>query len=245
MAHSTPEVIAVIPVYNETASIGQLVDDVVVQADITIVVDDGSTDDTAASLATRPVTVVRHRTNRGKGAALQTGLQAAISYAPRWIATLDGDGQHTPSDLARVIAAARTNPDAVITGARADKAGTAPAARRIANGIADFFISWAARQRLTDTQSGLRVYPGPVIEGLIQSGGAKAVGFGWEAESLIELCRAGASVVAVPINAIYAHSASASHYRPARDSAVITAIVARKILARGLDPVGLVRALRG
>jgi glycosyltransferase involved in cell wall biosynthesis len=235
----------VVPAFNEAASIRALIRRLEQQADRIIVVDDGSTDGTANEVADRAVTLIRHEHNQGKGAALTSGIRAATaSDAAAWIATVDGDGQHNPEQLTTLLAYCRQYPDALVLGARTGKATHAPWSRRFANGVADFFISWAAQQRVTDTQTGLRVYPAAALIALMDQGRIRSSGFGWEAEALIELARAGTPIIEVTVAAIYNHSGSPSHYRPARDSAIITLLVGRRLLARGLDPVGLLRSRR-
>lgn len=235
----------VIPACNEAASIRALVQSLDGRADRIIVVDDGSTDGTAGEIADLPVEVVSHARSQGKGAALTSGIRAAAwDEAPQWIATIDADGQHDPDQLAALLACSQSHPDALVLGVRAGKAKQAPWSRRFANAIADFFISWAARQRISDTQTGLRVYPGPTLLALMQQGLIRSPGFGWETEALIELALAGTPIREVAVPAIYNHAGSPSHYRPTRDSAIITLLVARRLLARGLDPAGFIRSRR-
>jgi len=239
-----PELIVLVPVHNEAGSIRAVVESLQALADRIVVIDDGSSDDSSARLADLPVRRLRHEANRGKGAALTTGIEAALQDGPRWIATIDGDGQHRARDIERLLSAAQAAPDAVILGSRVGKSAHAPLPRRIGNEIADFFISWAARQRITDTQTGLRLYPAGALRELAASGRAQASGFGWEAEALIEIAREGWPIKAIEVDAIYGDGGASSHYQPAADSARITLLVGRRIVASGFDPIGLIRSLR-
>src|SRR5674476_1548829 len=90
---------AVIPCFNESASIATLVMAVRQHLPFVLVVDDGSTDDTAMLAKNAGAVVVKHERNLGKGAALKTGLSRALKQDYEWAVTLDGDGQHAPGDL--------------------------------------------------------------------------------------------------------------------------------------------------
>jgi glycosyltransferase involved in cell wall biosynthesis len=95
---STPLFAAVIPAYNEAASIAAVVDAVMEYA-LPVVVDDGSTDDTAHLAETAGAVVVTHKLNQGYDAALQTGLFKAIEVGCTYAITMDADGQHNPAGL--------------------------------------------------------------------------------------------------------------------------------------------------
>jgi glycosyltransferase involved in cell wall biosynthesis len=232
----------VIPAYNEAATIGPLVRAcrALPGRPLVVVVDDGSADATAVEAAAAGARVLPRRPNAGKGAALRHGFRAALAVGVGFIVTLDADGQHDPADIPRLMEAAAQG--RVVIGARTPCAETPPA-RLIANHVADFWVSWAARQRVADSQSGFRVYPAALARRLA-AGGAGSERFAFESEALIEAGRAGFVAVAVPIASRYPAGARASHFRPVADIARIVRMVAGKLLARGMDPVGLWRALR-
>ena len=108
----------VIPAYNESATIRGVVERALMHVPHVIVVDDGSTDDTAHALAGLPITVLRHEQNMGKAASLWTGCQYAISQGACGLITLDGDGQHAPEDIPTLLSTAYAYPDHLIIGAR-------------------------------------------------------------------------------------------------------------------------------
>jgi glycosyltransferase involved in cell wall biosynthesis len=233
----------VIPAYNEARTIRDVAARALRESPLVIVVDDGSTDGTAQVLEGLPVRVVHHDANLGKAAALWSGFDVALEEGADYVATLDGDGQHDPADLHRLVRASRLHPDAIVMGARLLDRGKAPVSRRVANVIADFWISWAAGYPIADSQSGERLYPAPllrVIEAVHDRDGA----FTFESEVLIRGARCGFPSVAVPIRAMYAQGSRRSHFRPGRDIARIVIMVARELLARGLYPVGLWNSLR-
>lgn len=228
------------PAYNEAATLRVLAARALAQVGQVIVVDDGSRDGTAEAVRDLPVTLLVNETNQGKGGALWRGLRQALTLGVAGIVTLDADGQHDPEDIPRLIAAFERHPDCIIIGARRSDRANTPQARYIANKIANFWISWACGQPLVDSQSGFRLYPAELLRGLAIRHGRKR-GFVFESELLIEAARRGYRSVAVGVPAVYHPAGRASHYRHI-DTWYITRMVAGKLLARGLDPVGFYRA---
>jgi glycosyltransferase involved in cell wall biosynthesis len=232
----------VIPAYNEAATIVTVARRSHRQTGWVIVVDDGSTDGTAAQLGELPVTVLRHERNQGKAASLWDGMQHALAHGADAVITLDADGQHRPEDIPSLLAAGRRYPKALIIAARLQGRWRVPRLRRFANRMADFWIAWAAGCPIQDTQSGFRLYPAAILRRLqIPHDPGRA--FVFESEILIEAARQGYCPVSVPIEAIYLPQARTSYYRPWRDTAHITRMVAWKLLARGLYLPGLLRSL--
>lgn len=243
-AYPSVALAVVIPAFQEAATIGAVLARMTAALPgvTPLVVDDGSTDGTAAAAAAAGAEVLALAVNQGKGAALRHGMRAALSRGAGYVATLDGDGQHRPEDLPRLVALAR--PDRIVIGSRRHATGQ-PAARRRANRVADFWISWAAGAAVADSQSGYRVYPAAALVALDRYEG-RARRFSFESEILIDAARAGIGTVAADIPALYAGTLQRrSHFRPVADIARIVLMVAGKLLARGMDPAGLRRALRG
>ena len=97
----------VIPAYDEAATIGDIVRRCRAALDfpcMIIVVDDGSRDDTGAIAAQCGATVLRHAENQGKGASLMNGMRVALAEGAACVVSLDGDGQHRPEDIPRLLA---------------------------------------------------------------------------------------------------------------------------------------------
>jgi hypothetical protein len=128
-------------------------------------------------------------------------------------------------------------------GARVHDRDTTPHARYVANRIADFWIGWAAGYRMSDSQSGFRMYPAGVLSA-IDIRNDRSQRFVFESAVLIQAARAGVKSVAVGISALYPAGARASHFRPVADILLITRMVAWKLLSRGFDIPGLVRSRR-
>lgn len=233
----------VIPAFNEEATIAQVAAAARRFAETVIVVDDGSADRTVQRLAGLPVTVLRHPTNQGKAASLWDGMRHALAEGAKAVITLDGDGQHDPADIPRLVAAAGPGLDRLVIAARVTGRERAPRLRRFANAQADFWISWAAGQPIQDSQSGFRLYPAAFLSSL-DLPRDRPRGFVFESEILIEAGRRGLRPVGVAIDTVYAAGGRPSHYRPATDTWRIVCMVAGKLLARGMDPKGLLRSLR-
>jgi glycosyltransferase involved in cell wall biosynthesis len=192
-----------------------------------------------------PVVLLRHASNRGKGAALLTGIQRALEDGATDVVTLDADGQHRPEDVDRLIAAARRAPGAIVIGSRRADGRRAPRARYHANRVADFCISWAAGRPIEDTQSGFRLYPTTVLRRLPASCG-RGCGFAFESKLLIDAARDGVPIVPIAIPALYGDvTVRASHFRPVRDIARIAVMVAGELLGSFMYPIGLWRVLFG
>jgi glycosyltransferase involved in cell wall biosynthesis len=141
--------------------IGQVLADLLQYSYHILVVDDGSTDQTLEAALRYPVTVLRHVTNLGQGAALQTGIRYALSSPEaRLIVTFDADGQHRASDLPRLLKTCLEGHYDVVLGSRFIESGQAlnmPPAKRIVLKLAIWFTRLNTGLKLTDTHNGLRV----------------------------------------------------------------------------------------
>lgn len=166
-------VLVVIPAYNEAATIGKIVQGASEHADHVLVVDDGSDDDTATQAQATGATVVEHRRNEGYGAALKTAFGVAHRYDARHLVVLDGDGQHDPDDIPRLVAAQERTGAHLIIGSRFLDGATsnAPLYRRVGlrtiNVLTNLSLGVVrAASRVSDTQSGFRAYDRTAIETL-------------------------------------------------------------------------------
>ena len=243
--------VVVIPAFNEARTILSVLSAVCEQhVDAVIAVDDGSRDDTAALItdfckqarSSPTLALIRHPDNRGKGVALARGIAHALDAGARRVITIDADGQHCASDIHRLEQAAILDPNAIVIAARTKAREQAPPLRRFANGIADFWISWACGRRVDDTQSGFRLYPAPVLTSLSTRPQLNQ-GFAFETELMINCVAAGAAVRSVAILTRYQQDSRRSHYRPWRDTWSIIRLVGGKLLRRGMYPTGLFRSL--
>ena len=232
-----------IPAFNEASTIRGLVERVLAVAPNVIVVDDGSTDATRAQLAGLPVTLLGNERNLGKAASLWRGLDHAMAHGAARVVTLDGDGQHSPEDIGRLLYVADLFPKRIVIGARLHDRKNFPPRRYYANQFARFWISWAAGDPIADTQSGFRVYPAYLLAQLSHADVSWGR-FVFESEILIAAGERGVRSIAVAIPGIYPTAARRSHFRPVVDIARIVVMVAGRLLRRGMYPAGLWRSLK-
>src|SRR5262249_19799504 len=151
----------------------------------------------------------RRAVNRGKGAALRAGLSALRERGVTHAVTFDGDGQHLPDDLPRLLAASAAAPGALVLGARQHEPGSLAPIRAFGNRFANRWVRVACGREFEDTQSGLRVYP---IEATLALG-SRADRFAWETEVVIRAVRAGLPVMSVPVDVYNPPSAErVSHF---------------------------------
>jgi len=152
------DVWVVIPAFNEGSIIGEVAAQVVRHYPRTVVVDDASTDQTAAQAAKAGAVVVRHPINLGQGAALQTGITFALGRGARYIVTFDGDGQHEVGDVDRMVAALKQCGAEVALGSRfCGRTVGAPLSRLALLRVAVFFTVLTTRLKVSDAHNGLRV----------------------------------------------------------------------------------------
>lgn len=123
------------------------------------VIDDASGDATGQICREFNIAVISHKVNRGKGAALSTGFDFLCKSGYRWIISMDADGQHSPEDLPRFIAAiSSVPPPGICIGARSMKPGTMPPARIFSNVITSRILSLLCGIPILDSQCGYRLY---------------------------------------------------------------------------------------
>lgn len=231
MSATDPRRVAVvIPALNEELAIREVVQSVLAICPNVILVDDGSTDATLERVADLPLTLVRHATPLGKGQGLRDGFRKARELGFDAVVAMDGDGQHLAADIPRLLAAARRHPEHIVIGARIRNKENQPKARRRANAVADWGISWGCGVPVADTQSGQRYYPLAALE----LADFKADDFVFEAALLIAAAREKAiGIVSVPIDSRYHGEFRGSHFRPVRDVARITWYTIKRVVHYG------------
>jgi glycosyltransferase involved in cell wall biosynthesis len=199
------KVCCVIPAYQESRAIGQVVQATRRYCDPVIVVDDGSTDETGSIAAAEGALVLRHSRNLGKGAALRTGLTKASQLGCLVTITLDGDGQHNPQSIPRFVQAILENDADVIVGSRyATLAEAMPFARKLSNLMTTKALRVLYRVPVTDSQSGYRAFRRRVIRNIR----VRSNGFAAETEMLIDAKRAGFRIAEVPVATSYGEEES-------------------------------------
>jgi uncharacterized protein (DUF2062 family) len=219
--------LAVIPLYNHGATVRSVVEKTLAVHDRVLVVDDGSTDGGAETLAGLPVTVLRHETNRGKGAAILTSAREARRLGMTHIATIDADGQHDPADLSGLLAVVEETPLAVVVGKRDFDTANVPGGSRFGRGFSNFWLRLQTGKSLGDTQSGFRIYPLRVLEGLKLG----EVHYSFEVEVLVKAAWAGVPLLEAPVSVHYPPGDERiSHFRAFMDNFRLTLLNTRLTL---------------
>lgn len=149
---------AIVPAFDEEISIGTVVIKTKKYVDHVIVVDDGSTDDTAEVARIAGADVIRHSKNRGKGEALKTGFDEARKNGTQIIVTIDADGQHDPSEIPKVIQPILSREADMVIGSRYLNGNCIPRYRRVGQYFLDHVTNLNNGIKVTDTQSGFRAF---------------------------------------------------------------------------------------
>ncbi len=201
------QVVVVIPAYQAAATIR----DIITRTQATlpsaqiIVVDDGSTDGTGdAGRATR-TTLITHPRNRGKGAALRTGIREATARSASVVVTIDADAQHPPEEIPRLLQPILEGRSDLVLGAR-KRDQAMPISRRFTNWLSATLASRIGGQPVRDAQTGFRAFTREVAE-RVQPAGNR---YEYEANFLLDALRAGFRVVSVDVPTIYG---ARSHFR--------------------------------
>jgi len=198
-----PLIIAAIPAYNEEKTIAKTVLLAQRYVDRVVVCDDGSTDMTANIAEKLGADVVRHGGNMGYGAAIQTLFKKAKELDADAMVTLDGDGQHNPSEIPLLVEPVLERKADVVIGSRflgdAKKMNSVPRHRRVGIRVITKLTGAASNHRLSDAQSGFRVYGRKALEGL----SVFENGMGASVEILMEAKKRGLMVVEVPTGCNY------------------------------------------
>ncbi len=213
------DVCIAIPVYQGARSIAEVVRGARTSGLPVVVVDDGSSDGSADAAEAAGATVLRHPMNHGKGAALATAFAWAARRGLAGVLTLDADGQHDPGEIPRLIAAHRVAPRGLVIGVRRFDQSM-PRRSRIGNRISTYWISRFAGRRVSDSQSGFRLYPRALFDGPP----LRSSRFDTETELLLRAAKLDLPFVEVPIRTIYA-SDGGTHFRNFRDTLRIMRLV--------------------
>lgn len=229
---NTADIIVLIPAYKPDERLVALTRELRERGLEVMLVDDGGQEDYAAifeqcrALGAR---VAVHAVNLGKGRALKTGINAALLAWPelQGIVTADADGQHTPTDIVRLIDALREHPDALVLGSR-QFTGEVPFKSRWGNRITRFVYALASGVHVGDTQTGLRALPRRSLGEMLRIDGER---YEYEMNVLLKLRDMKLTVFEVPIETIYIDDNAGSHFNPVRDAFRIYMVIFRYLFS--------------
>ncbi len=212
LAQIRSQTAAVIPAYQDEKHIGDIVRRTRERLDHVLVVDDGSSDQTAQRAREAGAEVIVHDQNRGKGEAIKTGLGHWLDREVTWVSLLDSDGQHLPEEIDRFLAAAGARQPTFLIGNRMNNLAGMPFIRRVVNRYMSRQISRLCGQEIPDTQCGFRMLNRQLVPELLGGGDR----FDYDTEVLIIASRKGYRIESVPITTIYTDQVS--KIRPLRDA---------------------------
>lgn len=192
------KIIIVVPAYNEAERIGKVLQDLVKTKLPIIIVDDGSIDGTYEVIQKYKVTVLKHKINLGKGAALKTGCDAAFSLGAEGIIIMDSDGQHKVEDLDKFISALETENYDIIFGSRNLSFGV-PFMRFIGNKFASVLVSFLFGIYVSDLICGFRAFTKNGYDKLKW----QSSGYGVETEMVVRAGKLKLKYCEVPVETIY------------------------------------------
>ena len=216
--------IALIPAYMPSDNLAGLAQELKEQGCSVVVVDDGSGSEYTHVFekCTESSVVLVHKYNKGKGAALKTGLHfiSKTFEPPYTVVTLDADGQHSVKDALRVSEEAENHPAALVLGCRSFKGTDVKVPRKslLGNKITKTVFKLSSGLNVSDTQTGLRAFSDRQIQWMCSIGGER---YEYEMNVLMECAGEDTEIREIPIETIYIDNNSSSHFRPVGDSARI------------------------
>jgi len=217
----------IIPTYNESKTIAGLIRQVQLNGLEVIVIDDGSTDNTADIAKGCGAQVLRNVKNLGKGASLAKGYDFALARGFEAVISMDGDGQHSCDDLAAFIHKAESSGCAIVVGNRMSSTKQMPLLRVATNRFMSWLISLVTGQRIPDTQCGFRLVKKELLEKLKLSTSK----YETESEILIQAARLGFKIESVPVRTIY--SGQKSRINPFVDTLRFLRFIIREAFRKG------------
>lgn len=189
----------IIPAYNESKAITAIVAAVKARITDVVVIDDGSTDNTARLAKQSGAVVLSFGHNTGKGKVLKDGFAYAVKNGYDAVVAMDADGQHSPDDLMNIVNAGASPGAGMVVGNRMGNPEKMPPSRFATNLLMSLIISAVCRQNIPDTQCGYRLIKTDILKkiNLISSN------YEIESELLIKASRLGFKIVSVPIRSVY------------------------------------------
>lgn len=221
MADINDKIAIIIPAYNPDSHFFNVASELAERFKYIIVVNDGATHeyDTVFAAVERidNISVHRHDSNLGKGAAIKTALRKLADQAYsccQGCITVDADGQHKIDDVIRVADYVESSPDIFVMGVR-DFTQDVPARSKFGNVLTIFILKVFYGLKLSDSQTGLRFIPRRMYKSLCEVVGD---GYEYELNCLLNLHKKHEAIVQIPISTVYIDNNSSSHFHPIKDS---------------------------
>jgi glycosyltransferase involved in cell wall biosynthesis len=205
---------ALIPAFNEAPYIAAIVEQTAKHIETVVVIDDGSTDDTAAIARAAGAVCLSLPVNRGKSWALRTGIDFARANGFTHVITLDGDGQHLPQDIPAMVRVAEETDADLVIGTRPFARDLMPSSRYYSNTIGSRLASLLIGCEVKDSQSGFRLFRTDKFSTIK----LRSQRYEIEMEVLIKMVRSGCSIAHSPIHMVYFNDEAHTKLRPIRDT---------------------------
>jgi glycosyltransferase involved in cell wall biosynthesis len=234
------KICALVPAYNAAATLEYLLHSLLPYAIRIVVIDDGSTDETARiarGFRDQGVVVLKHKWNRGKGAALQTGYAWALKHDFDLLVTMDSDLQHLPDDLPGMVEILQRNRLDFLIGSRFKQKWRIPFFRRTGNRFSSWIASNFCRQKIQDSQCGFRLFRLPACIPVLRAVAYNR--FAVETEVILKISLAGLRTGFAPIRVVYPESKThQSHYRACGDTLIIFWLYTKEFYRRNFTRNG-------
>ena len=220
------KIAVVIPAHNEAQTIGPLVESVRALGFDCIVINDGSVDKTELMATQAHAIVLRTATKSGKGSALKVGFDHVLKNDYEALIAMDGDGQHSPSDISAFVACYKEKSPDIVSGNRMNNSRGMPPIRFVTNHFMSWLISLFCRQHIPDTQCGFRL----IRSNVLREVKLESSDFEIETEVLIKASKKGFKIASVDIQTIYRDEKS--KIQPFRDTVRFIAYLWRELMRK-------------
>jgi glycosyltransferase involved in cell wall biosynthesis len=205
--------VVIIPSYNEARTIGKVVKDIVKLGLDALVIDDGSEDNTEREALDHGAVVIRNIDNMGKGASIRRGVKHLLDKTKyEWVVMMDGDGQHDPADIPRLMDVTRKGDVDIVIGNRMNQTRTMPFSRYWTNKFMSWVLTRMCGHSIPDSQCGYRLIKMDALKGIKLTTDKYDI----ESEIIIEAVEENFKISSAPIRTIYGEETS--KINPVRDT---------------------------
>ena len=229
-------IVVCIPTYNEEQKISELVKNSLRCCDSVVVCDDGSSDNTVHEAETAGAYVIKHSTNKGKGAALKSLFKFVLHTNSDVIVTMDGDGQFLPEEIPKISKPIINGKSDIVIGYRFENEEEIPSYRKVGNKFLDKISNVASNLSFRDTQSGFRAYSINAIKKIKFTND----GFAADSEILIDAAQKGLKISEVKVTVIYDTKGKTSTKNPiSHGGGVLISLIELILIKRPLSFLGI------